>query len=145
MSNPLIFTITAHGHPALLGTHRTTLELTREEHLTTRGDCIVGVAASAGCATLSAPLKAAIHAGKTFRVRLSAGSITEEFTGQGHPKLPLTHSTDIVFRKSSFTCPRTALINCTKAARDLDRHLVFLLKDPTQLLKITLEVLPDRT
>ncbi len=141
-SNPLVFAITAHGHPALRGTHRTTLEVTMEEHLTARGDCIVGVAATAGCADFPAPLKAAIQAGKTFQVRLSAGSLTEDFTGQGHRDLPLTHPTDIVFRKSSFTCPRTALINCTKAARDLDPHFVSLLKDPSQLLNITLEVLP---
>ncbi len=140
--NPLTFTITARGHPVLRGTHRTTLELTREEHLTARGDCIVGVAATTGCADFPADLKAAIRAGKTFRIRLSAGSITEEFSGQGHPDLALTHPTDIVFRRSSFTCPRTALINCTKAARDLDRRLVTLLQNPAQQLIITLEVLP---
>ncbi len=138
----LVFTIAARGHPALKGTHRTTLELTREQHLTARGDCIVGVAATTGCADFPAELKAAIHAGKLVRVRLTAGSFTEEFTGQGHPDLPLTHPMDIVFRKSTFACSRTALINCTKAARDLDRRLVSLLKNPAQSFTITLEVLP---
>jgi hypothetical protein len=141
-STPPDFTITARGHPALRGTHRTTLEMTKEDHLTARGDCIVGVAADAGCADFPAGLKAAIRAGKTIRVRLVAGSKTEEFTGQGHPDLVLTNPTDIVFRTSSFTCPRTALINCTKAAQNLDRTLISLLKNPTQQLRITLEVVP---
>jgi hypothetical protein len=141
-STSLNFTITARGHPALLGTHHTTLEMTKEDHLTARGDCIVGVAANAGCADFPASLKVAIRAGKTIRVRLAAGSMREEFTGHGHPDLALSHPTDIVFRTSSFTCPRTALINCTKAAQNLDRTLISLLKNPTQQLRITLEVVP---
>ncbi len=143
--NPVTFTITARGHAVLRGTHRTTLELTKAKDLTARGDCIVGVDATAGCADFPADLKAAIQAGKTVCVRLIAGELAEEFTGKGHPALTLAHPADIVFRKSSFTCPRTALINCTKAARDLDRHLISLLKNSSQSLQITLEVLPNGT
>ncbi|HIG98004.1 TPA: DUF371 domain-containing protein, partial [Candidatus Woesearchaeota archaeon] len=39
------YIFTAHGHPNILATHRTTLEITKDSELTTRGNCVVAVAA----------------------------------------------------------------------------------------------------
>ncbi|HMF33390.1 MAG TPA: DUF371 domain-containing protein [Candidatus Lokiarchaeia archaeon] len=134
------FTITAHGHPALLGTHRTTLELTRKDSLTTRGDCIIGVGASAGCTDLPSDLKEAIFGSELILVRLIAGTFVDEFTGQGDPALTLVDPHDIVFRKSSFASPRTILVRCTKAACDIDRNLIESLQNPDQEVNVTLSV-----
>ena len=38
--------IIAQGHPNVLGTHRTTIEITTEDFLTTNGNCIIGVMSS---------------------------------------------------------------------------------------------------
>ena len=40
--------ITAFGHKNVRATHRTTLEITKDEELSVRGDCIVAVAADKG-------------------------------------------------------------------------------------------------
>ena len=45
------------GNISSLGTHLTTFEVTRGEHLTENGNCIIGVAADKGCAGLSAVFK----------------------------------------------------------------------------------------
>ena len=50
--------------------------------------------------------------------------------GTGHPELTLTHSEDIVLRKSDFICPRTLAIQCDKASDSLPREIVTLLQDP---------------
>ena len=44
--------IRCRGHPLVLGTHPTTFEVTREDHLTENGNCIIGIAADKGCAGL---------------------------------------------------------------------------------------------
>lgn len=137
---PDSFAIMAYGHPELLATHRTTIELTKDNHLTTQGNCIVGVGASAGCTDLPAVLKNAIHDGATISVHLQVGLLADEFYGIGDPNLPLTHPRDIVFRTSSFICPRTILIRCTKAARDIERNLIIALRNPGQEFVVTLTV-----
>ena len=49
--------IRCRGHPLVLGTHPTTFEVTREDHLTSSGNCIIGIAADKGCAGLSPALR----------------------------------------------------------------------------------------
>ena len=49
--------IFAQGHENILGTHKTTLEFTKDKHLTKKGDCIVAVAADKALADLSAEFK----------------------------------------------------------------------------------------
>ena len=39
------FTIYAKGHENVKSTHKSTLEITTEEHLTCTGDCILGICA----------------------------------------------------------------------------------------------------
>jgi len=38
-------TIIAHGHVNILATNKTTFEITKEEHLSKKGDCIIAVSA----------------------------------------------------------------------------------------------------
>ena len=38
--------ITAFGHPNIVANHKTTLEFTKEKHLSPKGDCIVGINAN---------------------------------------------------------------------------------------------------
>ncbi|MEM3095074.1 MAG: DUF371 domain-containing protein, partial [Nitrososphaera sp.] len=41
-----------YGHPNVQSLHGKTVEITKDEHLTLRGDCIIGVRASKACADL---------------------------------------------------------------------------------------------
>ena len=41
------------GHPNVQSLHARTVEITTEEHLTLRGDCIVGVKADRACADIN--------------------------------------------------------------------------------------------
>ncbi len=45
-------------------------------------------------------------------------------TGYGHPALTLDHPTDMVCRKSDYTCSRTLMIHADQAAVDLNPDLV---------------------
>ncbi len=122
--------IKAYGHGNVLATHKTTLEFTKETHLTPRGDCIVAVGADKGLLELSENFKKSLKNEKTrLSIKIKCGNLEETITACGHPNLTLTHPTDMVVRKSDFICPRTLAIRADKAACDLNRKLVNKLED----------------
>jgi len=131
--------ITAWGHPNITATHRTTFEITKDEHLTKRGDCIVGVKADKNISEISDRIKEKLKENALARIELVLPQygLKEVVEGYGSSAMTFDHPTDIVVRKSSFVCGRTLLIKASKAARDLNREMVELLKDPaTELLFI---------
>lgn len=120
--------IHARGHPEVRSTHPTTIEITTEGFLTTKGDCIIAVSAGCGCAGLHENMKEALKAGKRIQITISCGGETDIITGRGHKDLTFTNPVSIVIRKSEFVCPRTLCISANKAAKDLKRDLVDKLK-----------------
>jgi len=115
----------AWGHPNVRATHPTTLEVTREPHLTPRGDCIVAVKAELAALSLPQTLKRLIQReGSTVILELEVGGERFQVTGRGSSRLTLTHPTDLVARRSGYTCPRTLMIHADKASADLPRKMV---------------------
>jgi hypothetical protein len=133
--------IFGYGHENIRVTHKTTLEFTKDTHLSKKGDCIVAVAADKALADLNPEFKENLrkpHAKLT--ILIEAGGIAEQVNAHGSPQLFLTHPTDVVVRKSDYVCSRTLAIHANKAAQDLSRELVEKLKKPQQKVKITLVV-----
>jgi len=133
--------INAYGHENVLGTHNSTIEITKNKNLTVKGDCIIGINASKSCNDLSPYLKKIIKSGKKFKIMLKVENLEDSFYGFGSRKLKLLDKEDIVFRKSKFICNRTVLINCTKSAREINRDLIERLHIPTKKLSIIFEVI----
>ena len=125
------FEIQFSGNESIRSNHQKTIEITKESHLTPKGDCIIGVNATSGCADLPQELKDKLKvfgAKVIFSIRVGEHEFVLE--GKGHPDLILTHSEDIVIRKSDFICPRTLAVKCDKASDLLPREMVLLLQDP---------------
>jgi hypothetical protein len=131
----------ARGHPRITARHPTTLMITKEEGVGPKGDCIVAVGADKGAKDLSGALKRAIRAGRGVRVTLKVGDAAEVIQGYGNPGLTQENPTDIVIRKSRFTCGRTVAIEADKAAGDLSRNFVSRLADSDAAIKVLIEVL----
>jgi len=135
--------IRARGHPNVRATHPTTLEITKEEHLTPRGDCIVAVGADKGARDLSEEFKRAArdpNAIITLVIEVPELGLRDVVRARGHPGLTFEHPTDLVVRKSDYICGRTVAIRADKAAKDLSRELVRALRDPSTQVLIRLEV-----
>jgi hypothetical protein len=134
-------TITAYGHENIRAAHKTTLEITKDRHLTKNGDCIIAIAADKSLADLSSKFKEKLR-GKnaTLTIRIDVGDVIEEIKASGSSHLILTHPTEIVVRKSDYVSNRTLAIRADKASHDLSRKLVNKLKNPNQKVKITLTV-----
>lgn len=125
------FEILFSGHENIRSNHQKTIEITKESHLTPQGDCIIGVNASSSCADLPLELKHQLKNPES-KIKFSIRVADKEFVleGKGHPELILSHTEDIVIRKSDFICPRTLAIKCDKASDLLPREMVTLLQDP---------------
>jgi hypothetical protein len=118
-------TILCKGHPFVLGSHPTTFEVTREDHLTKNGNCIIGIAADKGCDGLSADFKHVLcHDDAVLVTRLSCEGITVEVKSRGSSGLTLQHPTDLVWRRSTFICGRTIGILSNHAAATLPKSLM---------------------
>lgn len=131
--------ILACGHENISATHETTIEITKDAHLSESGDCIIAVSANKALSDLSSEFRRNLlkdHAGITISVE--AGGITETLNAHGSSRLILTHPTDIVVRKSSYVCCRTLATHANKSASELSRDLVKKLKNSKQNVRITL-------
>ncbi|OYT40505.1 MAG: hypothetical protein B6U86_03865 [Candidatus Altiarchaeales archaeon ex4484_43] len=126
----LVEKIKAVGHRNVTARHKTTLEITKEDHLTPRGDCIIAISADRSLSELSRRFRGALKSQKAkLEITLSCSNLTEKITACGDPNLTLRHPTDMVIRKSSFICERTLAIKANKAAIDLNREFVKKLRE----------------
>ncbi len=134
-------TLKAKGPPNVRATHATTLEVTKESHLTQRGDCVVLVSADTCLPDLGEEMREAARDPRAvIRLTIEVGSLSALVTGYGDPSLTWSHPTDIVTRTSSYTCPRTLMIRADKAAVSLPRRLVNNLRDPNVNATVTISV-----
>ncbi len=131
----------AWGHKNILGLHSSTLEITRDERLTKRGTCVVGTRATMALADLSDEFKTlAKIAGNKIILSLAVGDLRERIVGYGDPRLTFRHTRDIVVRRSAYICDRTLCVRADKAACDLSREFVGLLRNPDQRMVVSISV-----
>jgi hypothetical protein len=123
-----ILTVRFRGHPNVRATNRMTLEVTREDFLTVRGDCILGIEADSACKDLNDDARAAICSDSTrlkFVIEVEGKSF--EFGACGSSLLTLTHPLSMVIRRSTYCCSRTLAVKSTAAALDVPRPMVAML------------------
>jgi len=133
--------IHAWGHESVLATNKTTFEITKDRHLTKRGDCIIAVNSDKAAMDLSHEFKEALrNRNASLTIALEINGTTEFAHASGNAVLPLTHLTDLVVRKSDFISDRTLAIRADKAAKDFSTLVVKKLQNPKQQITITLTV-----
>lgn len=132
--------IDVYGHENILCTHNTTIEITKDTHLTKRGNCILGINASKACYDFNPEFKKKLQQNKQVKISIKIDDLIDSFYGFGSSDLLLSNKKDMVFRKSNFICERTVLINCTKSSTELNRELVKKLSMPGKRFSITFEM-----
>jgi uncharacterized protein len=119
------------GHPMVRSLHPTTIEVTRDAHLTVNGDCIIGVRADKGLADLSASVRESISTDSSrvlLTIRVPPYSFVVRATGGS--ALTLESQEEMVIRKSTFISPRTLALNADAAAKDIPRGMIESLRKP---------------
>jgi len=137
--------IYAYGHPQIKAAHRTTFEVTKEDYVTERGDCIIGVKADKSVKDLSSEFKNALRDPFAVLVILleTSGKNREIVLATGAKNLSLTHPSSIVVRKSQHVDERTLAINSNKAAININRNMIKQLQKG-EMLKMTLILITAR-
>ncbi len=134
--------VTFYGHPNIRSLHAKTIEITKDEHLTPRGDCIIGVKANKACADLDQSLKHRLRSNTSVvKIEIIVGDESFLISARGDQRLSMLNAHDIVIRKTNFVCPRTMSVLCDKASSDMPRKLVKMLQDQETkgIFRITLE------
>jgi hypothetical protein len=122
--------VTFYGHPNVQSLHGKTVEITKDEHLTLRGDCIIGVRASKACADLGETLKRKLRSNDSVvKIEILVGNESFVINGMGDERLTLQNPHDIVIRKTDFVCPRTMSVRCDRASSDMPRRMIRMLQD----------------
>ncbi len=101
----------------------------------------MGVNATSGCKDIPSKLKKKLKdPNSTINFSIDVGDYSFKFSGKGHKKLILSHSDDIVIRKSNFVCPRTLAVGCDKASDSIPRKIIHVLQDPKVKGTLTIDV-----
>ncbi len=123
-------TFHCYGHENLLAGHRKTYEFTKEKRLTKKGDCIVGVSADFDAKRIKKLLKFTRADLQIFHGSLCILEDTFLINRS------FSSNKEIVIRRSEFISKRTLGTHAKKSSYDIDRAIMYKLKDPKAKLKV---------
>ena len=127
----------AYGHPNILGTHKTTLEFTKDKDLTLNGDCIVGINADFDLGKIK---KLISLKSKKITITIKAinnKKLKETIKAQINASFDDSH--ELVIRKTDFLSERTLAIKANKAAFELNRELIYFLRCKDTKISVIIE------
>lgn len=127
----------AYGHPNILGTHKTTLEFTKDENLTLNGDCIAGVKADFEPGKLKEFIKKSKNNKITITIEAPNRKIRETIKAELNPDFG--HDSELVIRKTEFISDRTFATKANKAAFGLKMGLIDYLKEKKNKIAVIIE------
>jgi hypothetical protein len=116
--------------------HKNTIEFTKDEEVSVKGDCIVAVSADFDANELKRFVSENKH--KKVICEIMAGDIQDSFSFFFNPGFLDEH--EIVIRKTEFKSSRTLGVKAEKAAKDLKRELVEKIKDKNIKIKVMFRV-----
>ncbi|MAG91464.1 hypothetical protein CMO83_02210 [Candidatus Woesearchaeota archaeon] len=125
----------AYGHPNILGTHKTTLEFTKDGEITLKGDCIIGVKSDFELDKIKELIKGSKN--NKIKIIIEIKDKKEEINAELNPRF--NSNVELVIRKTGFVSERTLAINADKAAIDLDKDLINHLKEEDNKISIIIE------
>ncbi|MHA1268689.1 MAG: DUF371 domain-containing protein [Candidatus Helarchaeota archaeon] len=141
MTEKIIETFFVFGHKNITAKHKTTIEFTRENYLTKNGDCIIGINSEKGLIDFNDEFRKLIKSDDAkITCTININDLSDTIIGKGSPKLSFNDSHDIVIRKSNYVCDRTVMIGANKAAIDIDRRIIQLLKNHDTKMKVIFQV-----
>ena len=127
----------AYGHPNILGTHKTTLEFTKDKELSLKGDCIVGVNADFNIGEIKKFMKRLQNKKITIIIETFNKKISEKIAAEINPEF--NSDKEFVIRKTDFVSERTFAIKSNKAAFELKIDLIDYLKDKKSKVNVVIE------
>ena len=135
----MIYRFNSNGHPNIKATHKTTLEFTRENDVSLKGNCIIGVNADFELTKLKKFIKKSdskniiINLEATLKKKKIQENIVAELNSD------FNSDKEIVIRKTDFISDRTFAIKSNKAAFNLRRDLIGYLSNKKNKIRVTVK------
>ena len=133
----MIYKFHAYGHPNILGTHKTTLEFTKDSELSVKGDCIAGVKADFELGKLQDFIKKSDNKKITITIETADKTIKENIIAELNPNF--NDDNELVIRKTDFISERTLATKADKAAFELNKDLMSFLKEKKNKVSVIIE------
>lgn len=124
--------LVGHGHAAIRATHHKTLELSRDQEITERATCVIGVGVSDDVAPMAGDV----------RITIRAGDDAFAFEARANPNWDPTGTA--VIRRSPFRLADTLATHAAAAASDLPRALVEAMRDEKADVELVVEPIRGR-
>lgn len=135
-------TFHAYGHELIKATHKSTLEITKDNYLTERGDCIIGINSDISCKELPDTIRKKIRRDNARLVLIiEVDGLREYIFGYGAKELNLTSDRSMVIRKSTYINGRTLMIKANKSAKNISRRIINRIRNSQKKILFTLVVL----
>lgn len=132
------------GHENILATHKTTFEFTKEDFLTKRGDCILGVNADLDFEKDISKFRKALNSTnkkiRKIKILLNHGPYSDMIVGFFNNSF--SHPENMVIRKSAFIDERTFAYKANKSANELNKDIFNELKKKRQKGNLHVEMFP---
>ncbi|MEM0015924.1 MAG: DUF371 domain-containing protein [Saccharolobus sp.] len=116
------------GHHNIRALHKTTFEVTKDDYVTERGDCIIGIMADKSINDLSDEFKKIAKGDSFIYAVIRVKNLFDVIRGKGSSKFILNDDRKLVFRRSNFVEKSTVMIFADKAAKDINRNIIDYLK-----------------
>src|SRR3989344_7516650 len=126
------YSFSAYGHPNIRGTHKNTLEFTKDKEISLKGDCIIGIDSNFELSEIKKLLQFEKLA---MTIEWPGGKEGIDF----ELNKDFNDNHELVIRKGDFASGRTFGTKAGKAAFELDRKLMHYLKDKKAKVAIFLE------
>ncbi|MEM1628332.1 MAG: DUF371 domain-containing protein [Desulfurococcaceae archaeon] len=121
--------IKAKGHPNIRALHKTTIEITKDDEISPKGDCIIATSADKAANELARELRESLKSSESILlVIIEVEGFRDLIIAQGHPNLIMSDNRKIIIRRSEFIEPATIGIRANKAAADIKRELISLMR-----------------
>lgn len=114
-NQPQSYSFQARGHSNILANHVKTLEINKDDFLTERGDCIVGISSDFDLEELKK-----FHGWVDIFIR--SGGYEDRLKCLVNPNF--RSDSEFVIRKSKYDSPRTFGFNSSKASNKISRELI---------------------
>ena len=136
------YSFNCYGHENVTSRHKTTLEFTKDEDLSLKGDCIIGIKADFELDKIKEFVKKLNNKKITITIETinnnsKNNTTVEKINAEINPNF--SSDKDIVVRKSDFVDGRTFAVNADKAAFELNKDLIDFLREKRNKIEVIVE------
>ena len=129
----------AYGHPNILAMHKTTSEFTKDNELSLKGDCIVGIRADFELKEIEKFIKKSKNKKISITIKTISKNkkIKDMILAELNPNF--CDDKELVIRKTDFISRRTFAIKANKSAFELNMDLIRFLNGKNSKISVILE------